>query len=41
MKAFAHSRFEQAQQAFQQRDLDTARQFTDEAIAATPTSLPC
>ncbi len=36
MKAFAHSRFEQAQQAFQQRDLETARKFIDEAIAADP-----
>ncbi len=35
-KSFAHSRFEQAQQAFQQRDLDTARKFVDEADAAEP-----
>src|SRR3982750_3183176 len=30
-KAFAKSRFDQAQQAFQQRDLDTARRFIEEA----------
>jgi tetratricopeptide (TPR) repeat protein len=33
-KAFARSRFEQAQQAFQQRDLVTARKFIDEADGA-------
>jgi tetratricopeptide (TPR) repeat protein len=36
LKAFARSRFEQAQQAFQQRDLDTARKFVDEADGADP-----
>jgi tetratricopeptide (TPR) repeat protein len=35
-KAFARSRFEQAQQAFQQRDFETARKFADEAAAADP-----
>ena len=35
-KGFARSRFEQAQQAFQQRDLPTARKFIDEADAAEP-----
>src|SRR5437764_2820848 len=35
-KAFARSRFEQAQQAFQQRDFATARKFIDEADAADP-----
>jgi tetratricopeptide (TPR) repeat protein len=35
-KAFAHSRFEQAQQAFQQRDFATARKFIDEADGADP-----
>ena len=35
-KGFSHSRFEQAQQAFQQRDLETARKFVDEADAAEP-----
>ena len=40
MKAFAHSRFEQAQQAFQQRDLGTASKFVDEAIAADPNQAP-
>src|SRR3954470_23428487 len=35
-KAFAHSRFDQAQQAFQQRDLDTARKFVEEADDADP-----
>jgi tetratricopeptide (TPR) repeat protein len=35
-KAFARSRFEQAQQAFQQRDLATARKFIDEADGAEP-----
>jgi tetratricopeptide (TPR) repeat protein len=33
-KAFARSRYEQAQQAFAQRDLATARKFIDEADAA-------
>jgi tetratricopeptide (TPR) repeat protein len=36
LKAFAHSRFDQAQQAFQQRDLDTARKFVEEADGADP-----
>ena len=36
MKAFARSRFDQAQQAFQQRDLDTAHKFIDEADTADP-----
>ena len=40
LKAFAHSRFEQAQQAFQQRDLDTARKFVDEAENADPNQAP-
>jgi tetratricopeptide (TPR) repeat protein len=35
-KAFARSRFEQAQQAFEQRDFQTARKFIDEADAAEP-----
>ena len=35
-KAFAHSRYEQAQQALAQRDLDAARKFVDEADAAEP-----
>jgi len=35
-KAFARSRFEQAQQAFQQRDLIAARKFIDDADAADP-----
>jgi Flp pilus assembly protein TadD len=35
-KAFVHSRFEQAQQAFQQRDFATARKFIDEADGADP-----
>lgn len=35
-KAFARSRFEQAQQAFQQRDLAAARKFVDEADASEP-----
>jgi tetratricopeptide (TPR) repeat protein len=35
-KAFARSRFEEAQKAFQQRDLETARKFVDEADAADP-----
>src|SRR4029077_1303591 len=40
LKAFAHSRFEQAQQAFQQRDLDTARKFVEEADATDPNQSP-
>jgi tetratricopeptide (TPR) repeat protein len=39
-KAFARSRFEQAQQAFQQRDFATARKFADEADAADPNQAP-
>src|ERR1700730_13650204 len=35
-KAFARSRFEQGQPAFQQRDLATARKFIDEADGAEP-----
>jgi tetratricopeptide (TPR) repeat protein len=35
-KAFARSRFEQAQQALQQRDLATAQKFIDEADASDP-----
>ncbi|HJX26119.1 MAG TPA: tetratricopeptide repeat protein, partial [Chthoniobacterales bacterium] len=35
-KAFARSRFEEAQKAFQQRDLETARKFVDEADTADP-----
>jgi len=35
-KAFARSRFEEAQKAFQQRDLASARKFVDEADAADP-----
>jgi tetratricopeptide (TPR) repeat protein len=35
-KAFAHSRFEQAQQALQQRDLENASKLVDEADAADP-----
>jgi tetratricopeptide (TPR) repeat protein len=35
-KAFARSRYEQAQQAFQQRDFTTARKFIDEADTADP-----
>src|SRR6185312_7431656 len=35
-KAFGRSRFEQAQQALQQRDFATARKFIDEADAAEP-----
>src|ERR671935_578704 len=38
-KAFARSRFEQAQQAFQQRDFATARKFIDEADTADPNQL--
>src|SRR4030088_3601039 len=40
MKAFARSRFEQAQQAFQQRDLETARKFVDEADNADANQPP-
>jgi tetratricopeptide (TPR) repeat protein len=40
LKAFARSRFEQAQQAFQQRDLDTARKFIEEADATDPNQAP-
>src|SRR3982751_523627 len=39
-KAFAKSRFDQAQQAFQQRDLDTARKFAEEADNADPNQAP-
>ncbi len=35
-KAFARSRYEQAQQAYQQRDFVTARKFIDEADTADP-----
>ncbi|MEY2529971.1 MAG: hypothetical protein QOI96_56 [Verrucomicrobiota bacterium] len=35
-KAFARSRYEEAQKAFQQRDLTAARKFIDEADAADP-----
>src|SRR6185312_4025041 len=35
-KAFARSRYEEAQKAFQQRDLAAARKFIDEADAADP-----
>ncbi len=35
-KAFARSRFEQAQQAYQQRDFTAARKFIDDADAADP-----
>ncbi len=35
-KAFARSRFEQAQQALEQRDFDNARKYVDEADAADP-----
>src|SRR3954453_14974255 len=35
-KAFAKSRVEQAQQALQQRDFDTARKFAEEADASDP-----
>jgi tetratricopeptide (TPR) repeat protein len=35
-KAFARSRYEQAQQALAQRDLDAARKFVDEADASDP-----
>jgi tetratricopeptide (TPR) repeat protein len=40
MKAFARSRFEQAQQAFQQRDLETARKFIEEADNADANQPP-
>src|SRR5205085_3040229 len=40
LKAFARSRFDQAQQAFQQRDIDTARKFVDEADGADPNQAP-
>src|SRR3982750_1507513 len=40
MKAFARSRFDQAQQALQQRDLDTARKFAEEADNADPHKAP-
>src|SRR3989440_4997332 len=40
MKAFARSRFDQAQQALQQRDLDTARKFAEEADNADPNQEP-
>ena len=40
MKAFARSRFDQAQQAFQQRDLDSAHKFVDEADNADPNQAP-
>src|SRR6202048_766603 len=40
MKAFARSRFEQAQQAFQHRDLETARKFVDEADNADANQPP-
>jgi len=39
-KAFARSRFEQAQQALQQRDLATAQKFIDEADASNPNQAP-
>jgi tetratricopeptide (TPR) repeat protein len=35
-KAFARSRFEESQRAFQQRDLTAARKFVDDADAADP-----
>jgi tetratricopeptide (TPR) repeat protein len=40
LKAFAKSRFDQAQQAYQQRDLDTARKFVEEADGADPNQAP-
>jgi tetratricopeptide (TPR) repeat protein len=40
LKAFARSRFDQAQQAFQQRDLGTARKFVEEADGADPNQAP-
>jgi len=39
-KAFARSRFEQAQQALQQRDFAAAQQFVDEADASDPNQAP-
>ena len=39
-KAFARSRFEQAQQAVQQRDFATAQNFINEADAADPNQAP-
>ena len=39
-KAFARSRFEQAQQALQQRDLESAQKFIDDADAADPNQAP-
>ncbi|MFN2542917.1 MAG: tetratricopeptide repeat protein [Chthoniobacterales bacterium] len=39
-KGFARSRFEQAQQALQQRDLAAARKFIDEADASDPNQAP-
>jgi tetratricopeptide (TPR) repeat protein len=39
-KAFARSRFEQAQQALQQRDLENAQKFIDDADAADPNQAP-
>ena len=39
-KAFARSRFEQAQQALQQRDFATAQKFIDEADASNPNQAP-
>ncbi|MFL6514990.1 MAG: tetratricopeptide repeat protein [Chthoniobacterales bacterium] len=40
LKAFARSRFDQAQQAFQQRDIDTAKKFVEEADGADPNQAP-
>src|ERR1700694_528262 len=39
-KAFARSRFEQAQQAYQQRDFTAARKFVDDADAADANQAP-
>src|SRR6202045_126616 len=39
-KAFARSRFEQAQQAFQQRDFTAANKYVDDADAADPNQAP-
>ena len=39
-KAFARSRFEQAQQALQQRDFGAAQKFIDEADASDPNQAP-
>ena len=39
-KAFARSRFEQSQQAYQQRDFTAARKFVDDADAADPNQAP-